>query len=74
MRIRWKAKHGLTLKWDFKRPKVVFGSSLFEQTRFLEKKKRKWGEKLGFARRSGFDWDCFPFLPPKGSSNLQEEI
>ena len=54
MRIGWKAKHGLTLKWDFKRPKVVFGSSFYEQTRFLEKERRKWGERLGFARRSGF--------------------
>ena len=34
MRIEWKAKHGLTLKWDFKKPKVVFGSSFVEQTRF----------------------------------------
>ena len=30
----WKAKHGLTLKWDVKRPKVAFGSSFYEQTRF----------------------------------------
>ena len=29
MRIGWKAKHGLTLKWDFKRPKVVFGKLIF---------------------------------------------
>ena len=34
MRIGWKAKHGLTLKWDFKIPKVVFGSSFVDQTRF----------------------------------------
>ena len=30
----WKAKHGLTLKWDFKRPKMVFGSSFYEETHF----------------------------------------
>ena len=74
MRIGWKAKHCLTLKWDFKRPKVVFGSSFVEQTRFLEKGRRKGGERLGFARRSGFGWVCFSFLPPTGSSNLHEEI
>ena len=44
MRIEWKAKHGLTLKWDFKRPKVVFGSSFVEQTHFCENERRK-GEK-----------------------------
>ena len=71
MRKGWKAKHGLTLKWDFKRPKVVFGSSFYEQTRFWVKERRKWGERLGFAKRSGFGWIYFPFLPPKGSSNLQ---
>ena len=74
MRIGWKAKHDLTLKRDVKRPKVAFGSSFYEQTHFLEKERRKGGERLGFARRSGFGWVCFPFLPPKGSSNLQEEI
>ena len=36
--------------------------------------KRRRGEKLRFARRSGFGLVLFPFLPPKGSSNLQEEI
>ena len=41
---------------------------------FLEKERREGGERLGFARRSGFGWVCFPFLPPKGSSNLQEDI
>ena len=74
MRIEWKAKHGLTLKRDFKRPKVVFGSSFVEQTRFCENGRRKGGERLGFARRSGFGWVCFLFLPPKGLRNLQEEI
>ena len=74
MRIGWKAKHGLTLKWDFKRPKVVFGSSFYEQTRFEGRRGEKGGERLGFARRRWFWLGLLPFLPPKGSSNLQEEI
>ena len=43
---------------------------LFERTRG----EKGGGERLGFAKRSGFGWICFSFLPPKGSSNLQEEI
>ena len=35
---------------------------------------RRGGEKLGFARRIGFGWVCFPILAPKRSSNLQGEI
>ena len=41
---------------------------------FERRRGEKGGERLGFARRSGFGWVCFPFLPPKGSSNLQEDI
>ena len=39
---------------------------------------RRGGENeeknLGFTKKSGFGWVCFPFLAPKRSSNLQEEI
>ena len=50
MRIEWKAKHGLILKWDFKRPKVVFGSSLLSHPVFGEEERRKREKELGFAR------------------------
>ena len=41
---------------------------------FKEEERRKMGEKLGFGKRSSFDWPCFPFLAPKRPSNIQEEI
>ena len=31
---------------------------------FEGERKEKRGENLGFARRSGFGWLCFPFLAP----------
>ena len=40
MRKWWKAKHGLTLKWDFKRPKVVFRSSFYEGEEKMGRKAR----------------------------------
>ena len=47
-----------------------------EQIPFLKEKweKKKKGEKLGFARRSGLGWLCFSFLASKGPNNIQEEI
>ena len=42
MRIGWKAKHGLTLKWDFNRPKVVFRELIFMSKPVFE---RRGGEK-----------------------------
>ena len=42
MRIGWKAKHGLTLKWDYKRRKVVFGELIFMSKPVFE---RRGGEK-----------------------------
>ena len=64
----------LHLSGILKDQKWSLGAHFFEETRFLKKERREGGEKLGFARRSGFCWVCFPFLPPKRSSNLQEEI
>ena len=47
------------------RPKVAFGSSFYEQKPFLREGEEKRGRKARVARRSGFGWVCFPFLPPK---------
>ena len=42
MRIGWKAKRGLTFKWDFERPKVVFWELIFISKPVFE---RRGGEK-----------------------------
>ena len=63
--MRVLAKHGLTLKWikgqtrpygfkGYKDQKCGLRAHFYEQNRFLEKRRRKRGENLGFARRSGF--------------------
>ena len=64
MRIEWKVKHGLTLKWDFKRPKVVFGSSFVEQTRFLREWEEKRGRKVRVCKK---EWFWLGLLPISSS-------
>ena len=61
----------LHLSGILKGPKVVFGELIFISKPVFE---RRGGEKVGFARRIGFGWVCFPILAPKRSSNLQGEI
>ena len=61
----------LHLSEILKGPKVVFGELIFISKPVFE---RRGGEKLGFARRIGFGWVCFPILAPKRSSNPQGEI
>ena len=52
---------------------MVLGS-FEEQIPFLREKEGEKGEKLGFGKRSSFGGLCFPFLAPKRSNNMEEEI
>ena len=64
----------LHLNGILKDQKWSLGAHLLSKPVFERMGGEKGGERLGFARRSDFGWVCFIFLPPKGSSNLQEEI
>ena len=41
---------------------------------FEGERKEKGKKNLGFARKSGLGWLCFPILAPKRSNNMEEEI
>ena len=49
---------------EFKRPKVVFGSSFLSNPLFLEKERRKGGEEARAWEISSSRWDFFPLLAP----------
>ena len=62
MKIGWKAKHGLTLKRDIKRPKWSKGSSIFSLPVFGEEERRKREKELGFAKDQVLDEFASHFL------------
>ena len=72
--IRWKAKHGLTLKWTYKDQTYGLRDVICESSLFWRRGGEKNRENLGFARKCGLGWLCCPLIDPKRPNNIQKEI
>ena len=64
----------LHLSWIFFKDQKWSLGAHFLAIPFLEKKRGEKGVKARVGKRSSFGWLSFPFLAPKRSSNIQEEI